>query len=60
MQTSTLKRSEFKKSELEDLNKFLVIAKGQKDCINLNLVYMTFTLNEQNYEKVMNFFMSGV
>lgn len=56
MQTSTLKRSEFKKSELEDLNKLLVIAKGQKDCINLNLVYMTFTLNEQNYEKVMNFF----
>lgn len=60
MQTSTLKRSEFKKSELEDLNKFLGIAKGQKDCINLNLVYMTFTLNEQNYEKVMNFFLSGV
>lgn len=56
MQTSTLKRNELKKSELEDLNKLLEIAKGQKDCINLNLVYMTFTLNEHNYEKVMNFF----
>lgn len=46
----------FKESELEDLKKLLVIARGQNDCINLNLIYMTFTLNEQNYDKVMNYF----
>ena len=56
MGTSILRRSEFKKSELEDLQKLLEIAKGQNDCINLNLIYMTFTLNEQNYDKVMSYF----
>lgn len=45
-----------KQSELEDLKKLLEIAKAQNDCINLNLIYMTLTLNEQNYEKVMNYF----
>lgn len=48
--------SKFKQNELEDLEKLLVIARGQNNCINLNLVYMTFTLNEQNYDKVMNYF----
>lgn len=46
----------FKKGELEDLKKLLAIAKGQNNCINLNLIYMTLTLNDQNYEKVMNYF----
>ncbi|KAI4447515.1 hypothetical protein C823_002034 [Eubacterium plexicaudatum ASF492] len=39
---------------LEELEKLLVIARSQNDCINLNLIYMTLTLNEQNYDKVMN------
>ena len=56
MGTSILKDNEWKQSELEDLQKLLEMAKGQNDCINLNLVYMTFTLNEQNYDKVMNYF----
>ena len=46
----------FKKSELEDLKKLLEIAEGQNNCINLNLIYMTLTLNEHNYDKVMNYF----
>lgn len=56
MGTLVLKASEFKQNELEDLEKLLVIARGQNDCINLNLVYMSITLNEQNYDKVMNYF----
>lgn len=56
MGTLVLRKNEFKLSELEDLQKLLEIAKGQNNCINLNLVYMTFTLNEQNYDKVMNYF----
>ena len=56
MGTSIFKDNEWKQSELEDLQKLLEMAKGQNDCINLNLVYMTFTLNEQNYDKVMNYF----
>lgn len=48
--------SRFRQNELEDLEKLLVIARGQNNCINLNLVYITFTLNEQNYDKVMNYF----
>lgn len=56
MGTSIIRKSIFKQSELEDLEKLLVIARGQNDCINLNLVYMTLTLNEQNYDKVMNYF----
>lgn len=56
MGTSILKESKFNQNELEDLEKLLVIARGQNNCINLNLIYMTFTLNEQNYDKVMNYF----
>lgn len=53
MGTSNLR---IEQNDLEDLEKLLVIARGQNDCISLNLIYMTYTLNEQNYAKVMNFF----
>lgn len=45
-----------KKTEWEDLEKLLVIAREQNNCINLNLVYLTIKLNDQNYETVMNYF----
>lgn len=45
-----------KKSEWEELEKLLQIAKEQDNCINLNLVYMTMRLNENNYDAVMKYF----
>ncbi len=56
MGTSIIRKSILKQNELENLEKLLAIARSQNDCINLNLIYMTLTLNEQNYDKVMNFF----
>ncbi len=56
MGTSTITKSILKQNELEDLEKLLDIARGQNNCINLNLIYMTLTLNEQNYGRVMNYF----
>ena len=48
MGTSIIRKSILKQNELENLEKLLAIARSQNDCINLNLIYMTLTLNEQN------------
>ncbi len=56
MSTSMVKKNKVKQNELEELEKLLVIARSQNDCINLNLIYMTIALNDQNYERVMNYF----
>lgn len=51
MQTGLLK-----KTEQKDLEELVNLAREQGNCINLNLVYMTMKLNEDNYENVMNYF----
>lgn len=45
-----------KKSEQEELENLLQLAKEQNNCINLNLVYMTMRLNDNNYDAVMKYF----
>lgn len=45
-----------KKSEQEDLEKLYNIAKDQNNSINLNLVYMTMRLTDENYDVVMKYF----
>lgn len=44
------------KSDKEDLEELLESAKEQGNKINLNLVYMTMKLNENNYDAVMRCF----
>lgn len=46
-----------KKSEQEELEKLYNIAKEQDNSINLNLVYMTMKLTDENYDEIMNFFL---
>lgn len=45
-----------KKNEQEELEKLLYLAKGQNNCINQSLVYMTIKMNEDNYDIIMNYF----
>lgn len=45
-----------KRSEKEELEKLLQIAKEQNNSINLNLVYMTMKINEDNYDTIMRCF----
>jgi len=45
-----------KKSEQEDLEKLYHIAKEQNNSINLNLVYMTMKLTDENYDEIMKYF----
>lgn len=47
MGSTIIEKSMFKQNELEDLEKLLVIARGQKNYIYLNLIYMSLTLNEK-------------
>ncbi len=47
MGSTIIEKSMFKQNELEDLEKLLVIARGQNNYINLNLIYMSLTLNEK-------------
>lgn len=48
--------SNLKENERQELEKLLYIAREQNNCINLNLVYMTIKLNENNYDAVMSYF----
>lgn len=45
-----------KKTEEENLEDLCEIAKEQNNSINLNLVYMTMKLTEENYDVVMKYF----
>ncbi len=45
-----------KKTEEENLEDLCKIAKEQNNSINLNLVYMTMKLTEENYDVVMKYF----
>lgn len=45
-----------KRNEQEDLDKLCSIAKEQNNSINLNLVYMTMKLTDENYDAIMNYF----
>lgn len=45
-----------KRNEREELEKLLQIAKEQNNSINLNLVYMTMKINENNYDTIMRYF----
>lgn len=50
------KEALLKKNEQEELEKLLYLAKGQNNCINQSLVYMTIKMNEDNYDIIMNYF----
>lgn len=45
-----------KESELKDLEKLCCIAKEQNNVINLNLVYITIKLTDENYNEIMKYF----
>ena len=45
-----------KENEREELEKLAYLAEQQNNCINLNLVYMTLKINENNYGAIMNYF----
>lgn len=45
-----------KESELKDLEMLSCIAREQNNSINLNLVYMTVKLTDENYDEVMGYF----
>ncbi len=46
----------WKKSEQEGLEDLYNLAKGQNNRINLNLVYMTMKVTDENYNEIMNYF----
>lgn len=45
-----------KEKDKEELEKLILLAKEQGNCINLNLVYMTININNMNYDIVMKYF----
>lgn len=46
-----------KKSEQEDLEKLYQIAREQNNSINMNLVYLTIKLTDENYDEIMKYFL---
>lgn len=51
-----MEKDTLKKSDWEELEKLLQIAQEQNNSINLNLVYMTMKINEDNYDAIMRYF----
>ena len=51
-----MRENALKKSEIEDLEKLCKLAAEQNNMINMNLVYMSLRITDNNYEDIMSFF----